>query len=224
MYRGSPWLKILTSLDCKLQDTVELFPSDDLFRTYRVLFMGGTSCIIIGFSFATEFGCVFFHLSCIGSVSFIVREGVSPLILSLLIIGVLLLLYAGYHEKHTSRECLFPSTTFNNLSTGYSLHFIFTHPSEISLAVILIITFLHNFAFSAGTFYLALFYQVRPWLYVINICPTHIINRQPLELRPWNPESKVYLTPLGRPWHPCRWLGSLVTGNDGLMTPVVKTG
>ena len=31
----------------------------------------------------------------------------------------------------------------------------------ISLVVILIITFLHNFAFNAGTFYLALFYQVR---------------------------------------------------------------
>ena len=103
-------------------------------------------------------------------------------------------------------------------------YLIFAGPSEILLAVILIITFLHNFAFSAGTFYLALFFQVRSWLYVINICLAHIINRQLLELRPWNPESKVYLTPLGRPWHLCRWLGSLGTGNDGLMTQVVRTG
>lgn len=185
--------------------------------------MGGTSCIIIGFSFATEFGCEFIHVSCIRSISFIVREGASPLILSLLIIGVLLLLYAGYHEIHTSRECLFPPTSFNNLSTGYLLPFIFTG-LWILLVVILIITFLHNFAFSAGTFYLALFFQVRLQLYVINICLAHIIDRQLLELRPWNPELKFYLTPLGRPWHPCRWLGSLGTGNNGLMTPVVKTG
>ena len=185
--------------------------------------MGGTSCIIIGFSFATEFGCEFVYFFSTKSISFIVREGASPSILSLLIIGVLLLLYAGYHEKHTSRECLFPPTTFNNLSTGYLFLFIFTRPSETILAVILIITFLHNFAFSAGTFYLALFFQVRP-LYFINICLAHIINRQLLELRPWNPELRVYLTPLGRPWHPYQWLGSLDTGNNGLMTPVVKTG
>lgn len=187
--------------------------------------MGGTSCIIIGFSFATEFGCEFVHFFVLDQFHFIVREGASPTILSLLIIGVLLLLYAGCHEKHTSRECLFPPTTLNNLSTGSFLPFLFSRvPSDILLAVILIITFLHNFAFSAGTFYLALFFQVRPWLYVINICLAHIINRQLLELRPWNPESKVYLTPLGRPWHLCRWLGSLGTGNDGLMTQVVRTG
>ena len=87
--------------------------------------MGGTSCIIIGFSFATEFGCEFVHVPCLRSFSFIVREGTSPSILALLINGVLLLLYAGYHEKHTSRECLFPPTTFNNLSTGYLASFYF---------------------------------------------------------------------------------------------------
>lgn len=102
--------------------------------------------------------------------------------------------------SHQRRSIIFLQVTY--------LPFIFTSPSEILLAVILVITFLHNFAFSAGTFYLALFFQVRPWLYVINICLPHNINRQLLELRPWNPESKVYLTPLGRPWHPCRWLGS----------------
>ena len=142
---------------------------------------------------------------CIRSISFIVREGSSPLILSLLIFGVLLLLFAGFHEKHTSKECLFPPTTLHNLSTGYLLPIIFHGSlSERLLGVILIITFLHNFAFSAGTFYLALFFQVRPWLHVINICLAYIINRQLLELRPWNPVSKVYLTRLGRPWHPCR--------------------
>lgn len=34
-------------------------------------------------------------------------------------------------------------------------------PLNDPLVIILAITFLHNFAFTAGTFYLALFYQVR---------------------------------------------------------------
>jgi len=186
--------------------------------------MGGTSCIVIGFSFATEIGCEYAHVYCIISTSFIVREGSSPSILSLLIIGILVLLYGGYHEKHTSKECLFPPTTFNDLSTGYLLHFIFKSLSEYYLVVILSITFLHNFAFNAGTFYLALFYQVRLLGCVLLIRLAHDIDRRLLDHHPLNPGSKFYLTPLGRPWHLCRWLGSSGIGNDGVMTPVLKTG
>ena len=83
--------------------------------------MAGTSCIVIGFSFVTEIGCEFVRSYCIRSLSFIVREGTSPLILSLLIIGILILLYGGYHEKHTARESLFPPTAFSDLSIGYLL-------------------------------------------------------------------------------------------------------
>ncbi|KAF8168270.1 major facilitator superfamily domain-containing protein [Crassisporium funariophilum] len=90
-----------------------------------VLFMGGTTCIIIGFSFATDVGWN------------------APETLSLIITGIVVLICGGYYEQVTTRDCLFPPTTFNDLST----------------VVILIITFLHNFAFNAGTFYLALFYQ-----------------------------------------------------------------
>lgn len=89
------------------------------------LFMGGTSCIIIGFGFATEMGWS------------------KPSTLVLVISGLAILICGGFYEKYTSRDCLFPATTFTDLTT----------------ITILIITFLHNFAFNAGTFYLALFYQ-----------------------------------------------------------------
>lgn len=90
-----------------------------------LLFMSGTSCIIIGFSFATEIGWK------------------APSTLSLIIIGITVLICGGFYEKHTTRDCLFPPTSFQDLT----------------IAAILFITFLHNFAFTAGTFYLALFYQ-----------------------------------------------------------------
>ncbi|KAJ3514608.1 hypothetical protein NLJ89_g2279 [Agrocybe chaxingu] len=89
------------------------------------LFMTGTSCIIIGFSFANENGWS------------------SPSTLSLIVIGVCVLVAGGVYENYTTKDCLFPPTAFRDLTAG----------------TILIITFLHNFAFNAGTFYLALFYQ-----------------------------------------------------------------
>ncbi|KAF9015001.1 major facilitator superfamily domain-containing protein [Cyathus striatus] len=77
-----------------------------------VLFMGGSSCIVIGFSFASEVGWT--------------------------AVSTLVLIITGF-----CRECLFPATTFKNVTT----------------VAILVITFLHNFTFNAGTFYLALYYQ-----------------------------------------------------------------
>ncbi|TFK76816.1 amino acid permease ScVBA-like protein [Pluteus cervinus] len=90
-----------------------------------VLFMGGSSCIVVGFSFATEAGWT------------------SPSTLILIILGLVVLVCGGFYEMHTSRDSLFPPSTFNDLTA----------------VIILIVTFLHNFAFNAGTFYLALFYQ-----------------------------------------------------------------
>ncbi|KDR84823.1 hypothetical protein GALMADRAFT_233233 [Galerina marginata CBS 339.88] len=90
-----------------------------------LLFMIGTSCVIIGFSFATEVGWS------------------TPSTPSLIAVGIFVLLCGGFYEKNTTRDCLFPQTAFQDITT----------------AVILLITFLHNFAFTAGTFYLALFYQ-----------------------------------------------------------------
>ncbi|ESK98494.1 amino acid permease -like protein [Moniliophthora roreri MCA 2997] len=89
------------------------------------LFMGGTSCIIVGFSFATGVGWN------------------APSTIVLVVLGLLVLGLGGYYEACTTRETLFPPTIFRNFDA----------------VGLLVIVFLHNFAFNAGTFYLALFYQ-----------------------------------------------------------------
>ncbi|KAG6820772.1 hypothetical protein H0H93_012036 [Arthromyces matolae] len=61
-----------------------------------ILFMGGTSSIVLGFSFATENGW----------------SSVSTLIL--IIMGVLVLVGGSFYEAHTSRECLFPASMFKD--------------------------------------------------------------------------------------------------------------
>lgn len=90
-----------------------------------ILFMSGTSCIIVGFSFATDHGWT------------------APSTLLLIILGMAILVCGGCFEKYTTRECLFSASTF-------------TDPTAI---IILVVNFLHNFAFNAGTFYLALLFQ-----------------------------------------------------------------
>ncbi|KAF8922281.1 major facilitator superfamily domain-containing protein [Mucidula mucida] len=60
-----------------------------------------------------------------------------------LTLGLGILICAGVYEIRTKRDCLFPPTAFTNPTA----------------AIILVITFLHNFAFTSGTFYLALFFQ-----------------------------------------------------------------
>lgn len=90
-----------------------------------LLFMLGTSCLVIGFSFAMSDGWT------------------SPSTLSLVTIGPVILACAGFYEVHTTREALFPPASFKNLT----------------VVIILAVTFLHNFAFTSGTFYLALYFQ-----------------------------------------------------------------
>ncbi|KAI0786081.1 amino acid permease ScVBA-like protein [Abortiporus biennis] len=91
-----------------------------------ILFMIGSSCIVIGFSFASTFGWK------------------APSTLALIISGLVVLVFAGCYELRTKRDALFPPSVFYNLTT----------------VVILTINFLHNFIFNAGTFYLALYFQV----------------------------------------------------------------
>jgi len=45
------------------------------------------------------------------------------------------------------------------------------------VVIILVVTFLHNFAFNAGTFYLALFFQVRYFFSSLPLGPSHKIIR-----------------------------------------------
>jgi len=83
----------------------------------RLLFMGGTSCIIIGFSFATEIGCKGFR-------SRLRRNTVNPVIgsapstLALIIIGTSVLICGGIYENFTTRDCLFPQTAFRSVTSG----------------------------------------------------------------------------------------------------------
>lgn len=60
-----------------------------------------------------------------------------------IIMGILVLICGGFYETYTSKDRLFPQRIFRDTTT----------------AAILLISFFHNFAFNAGTFYLALFYQ-----------------------------------------------------------------
>ncbi|EPQ60980.1 amino acid permease ScVBA-like protein, partial [Gloeophyllum trabeum ATCC 11539] len=63
--------------------------------------------------------------------------------LILIISGGIQLGAGAIYEIYTKREALFPSAAFKNRSA----------------VIILIITFLHQFAFNAGTYYLALYFQ-----------------------------------------------------------------
>ncbi|KAH7918405.1 MFS general substrate transporter [Leucogyrophana mollusca] len=90
-----------------------------------LLFMTGTSCVVVGFSFAMSNGWG------------------SPSTLTLVILGPVILACGGFYEVRTTRDALFPPAAFKN----------------ITAIIILVITFLHNLAFNAGTFYLALYFQ-----------------------------------------------------------------
>ncbi|KAJ7139776.1 MFS general substrate transporter [Mycena epipterygia] len=67
----------------------------------------------------------------------------APSTLLLICLGFVILACGGLYETRTKRDCLFPAAIFRDRRT----------------IVVLVITFFHNVAFNAGTFYLALFYQ-----------------------------------------------------------------
>lgn len=90
------------------------------------------------------------------------HAGASPSTLLLVILGPVILVCAGFYEVHTTREALFPPAAFKSLTVGKKLAlrgFLFGSWCE-PIVIILTVTFLHNFAFTAGTFYLALYFQV----------------------------------------------------------------
>jgi hypothetical protein len=67
-----------------------------------------------------------------------------------------------WYEKNTTKDCLFPETAFKDFTTGLPLSWTLALLLKLNLVMILLISFLHNFAFNAGTFYLALYFQARP--------------------------------------------------------------
>lgn len=127
--------------------------------------MTGTSCIVVGFSFANEAGCKGSYLQ----PTKIGLNEVTGLTVSTLLpisLGFAVLLCGGIYEKYTTRECLFPPTTFTDPTTGTKPSIarrdtIFTCGSTV---IILVISFLHQVTFTSGTFYLSLFYQVMHWI------------------------------------------------------------
>ncbi|KAJ3576145.1 hypothetical protein NP233_g632 [Leucocoprinus birnbaumii] len=74
-----------------------------------ILFMAGTSCIIVGFSFANEAGWL----------------SVSTLLL--ISMGLVVLVCGGIYERYSTRECLFPSTIFKDFTTVIILIITFLH-------------------------------------------------------------------------------------------------
>ncbi|EMD30934.1 hypothetical protein CERSUDRAFT_163630 [Gelatoporia subvermispora B] len=90
-----------------------------------ILFMGGSSCIVIGLNNAPNF-----------------RTDEAATI-TLILVGVVVLMSGGVYETRTKRDALFPPVAFRDLT----------------IVIVLFIIFLHNFAFNAGTFYLALYFQ-----------------------------------------------------------------
>lgn len=72
-----------------------------------------------------------------------------------------MLICGGVYEVRTRREALFPVTVFTDPTTSKSISSsILTRSAQAQIVIILVVTFLHNIAFNAGTFYLALYYQV----------------------------------------------------------------
>ncbi|KZT06339.1 amino acid permease ScVBA-like protein [Laetiporus sulphureus 93-53] len=68
---------------------------------------------------------------------------IAPSTLSAIITGLFVLVSAGLYEVRTTRDALFPRVIF----------------TDFTILIVLVVIFLHNFAFNAGTYYLALFYQ-----------------------------------------------------------------
>ena len=132
----------------------------DEFTFWRSLFMSGTSCIIVGFSFATEVGCRdYLFRAKIQQCWYSHREQTGN--------------FGDSYNRHPSshlrrllwklhKQGLFvPWDDIPRCHYRYKISVIQINSLCWSIsAAILLISFLHNFAFNAGTFYLALFYQV----------------------------------------------------------------
>ena len=131
-------------------------------HSLRFAFMSGTSFIIVGFSFVTLNGCEWTPVFSVQNLS--VRYlGTAPTTLGLIICGTVLLALGAAYEVGTSREALFPPQLFKDVSCGsVTSPLCQTRHSQITHTVaILIVVFLHSFCFTVGTFYIAIYFQVR---------------------------------------------------------------
>ncbi len=186
--------------------------------------MTGTSCIIVGFSFANDVGCRV--LACYPPVFGLTEvTGLAASTLLLICLGLVVLLGGAIYERYTSRDCLFPPTAFTDLTTGTrSFKNLEIYDLICDLTVItLIITFLHQVTFTSGTFYLALFYQVIDYSYH-SVLNANLNSRPlvvPLRLRLALSYSHILSARLLLPCPPhCL----LVTGKKRPATPAARSG
>jgi hypothetical protein len=82
--------------------------------------MGGTSCIIVGFNFASARSCEPQRHPFSLTVLKCRYPGTAPLTLTLIIGGTGLLISAGVYEVQTTRDALFPQAIFNNFNISMS--------------------------------------------------------------------------------------------------------
>lgn len=142
-------------------------------------YMTGTICIVVGFSFATANGCKQHSSDKWNGLT--VLAGKAPSTIVLIILGVIILVCGSVYEAYTTRDSLFPPSMFKNLTASMSLPSSGYCYSRLILwtpVTILVIAFLHNFVFNAGTFYLALFYQVNSL--VLPLTPFWLTTTRPL--------------------------------------------
>ncbi|EJD55395.1 MFS general substrate transporter [Auricularia subglabra TFB-10046 SS5] len=92
-----------------------------------VLLMGATACVLLGFSRATSSGW---------------KDRVT---ITLVLVGLVLLVFAGLYEARTARDALIPPSLFRSFTAS----------------IVFLSSFLITFAFNAGTFYLAVYAQAR---------------------------------------------------------------
>jgi hypothetical protein len=72
-----------------------------------------------------------------------------------------MLVIAVAYERHTTRDALVPPELFRRRTPGKHHKKPHICISVKLAAAVLLVSFLHYVAFSIGTFYLALYYQVR---------------------------------------------------------------
>jgi len=83
--------------------------------------MGSTSCIILGFSFASTRGCEFDAYLFFLEILQCRNPGKATSTLTLIVLGTALLISAGFHEVYTTRDALFPRAIFSNFNISMSV-------------------------------------------------------------------------------------------------------
>jgi hypothetical protein len=119
--KDASWQTFLTKFDF-LGLYVDSFPMGAVptdISYHRVLFISGSSCIIVGFSFAASSGCEQPIPACLErELTRHLSSGIAASTLTLIIIGAVLLLCAGVYEWKTTRDALFPPSAFKSSNVG----------------------------------------------------------------------------------------------------------